>query len=1150
MSFVHLHNHTQYSMLDGACKIDKMIDMAKKNKMPAVAITDHGNIFGIVKFYQTAKRKGIKPILGMEAYVVEHDFSHPQTKADKRYHLVLLVKNEAGYKNLMRIASESYINGFYYKPRINKEFLRTHSEGLIALSGCIVGEIPFKLLNKGKEEAQEALEFYKGLFKEDFYIELQDHGIKNEKKVMPLLINLAHENKVQMVVTNDCHYLYKENAPSHEVLLCIQTSTTLDDENRFAMNTDQLYFKTPQEMSTLFPKIPQAMENTLIIANKIDFDLESFYDNYLLPTFTVPKEYNSSTDYIASLIKKSKSDHYKIVTPQIEQRIEYELETIKKMGYEGYFLIVKDLIDYAKKMGIPVGPGRGSAAGSIISYLLGITQVDPIKYGLLFERFLNPERVGMPDIDIDFCTKGRGQIIEYIVEKYGRECVSQIVTFGSLAAKVALKDVARVMGVSASQANELTKTITKVVDVKLEQEYKTNSEFRDLIDSKKLYSDIFQHSLFMEGLIRQTGVHACGVLISPYDMREIVPLSLSKAKKGEKPAVLCQYEGNLLDDLKLLKMDILGLKNLTLIKDTVDLIQESIGRKIDINTIPLNDKKTYKIFGDGLTDGVFQFESDGMKKYLSQLKPNCFEDLIAMVSLYRPGPMQYIDSYIKRKHKKENIRYIHPLMEKVLKETYGITLYQEQVMNLSKTLGDFSGGQADTLRKAMGKKKKKLMDKLYDKFEKGAISKGITKEQIHQIWSEWEQFASYAFNKSHAACYALIAYQTAYLKAHYLVEFMATLLSLEGNPIKIPLFLEKCRDLGIEVIAPDILICKSDFLVKDKKIVFGLNGIKNVGQAAISSIERARANTTFGDIFDFACNVNLMAVNKATFEALICSGAMDCLPGSRAAKFEAIEQIIEYGADCQRRVNSDQLSIFDAIGQENSKKLYKPKLSENLKWKYLETLKYEKKVLGFYISGHPLSEYKILIENFSNIDSVNFAKKIRMGMKQVKIAGVVTKIAKKISKKGQPFAIISMEDLKGKFEITLFGGDYTKYISQIEENERLFIDGKTSFFENQKEGALLRIIPQRVVKAQDLKKDISGDIRIKLPCGDITCKTAEKVKKIFAGSQGSFRVSFVVKSQEFGDLRFYSGSISTFPSQKILKKLEKKYSYSVNFKDF
>jgi len=703
MTFVHLHNHTQYSLLDGACRVDKMIELAKQYKMPAVAMTDHGNMFGAIDFYKTARKEGIKPIIGIETYVIDSEYDDPEAKKEKRHHLVLLAKNLIGYKNLVKISSIAFLDGFYYKPRISKSLLKKYSEGLICLSACIKGEIPSLLLNKKIKEAEKVVEFYKQTFQDGFYLEIQDHGLEEEKTITPLLIQLAKDTKTPLVLTNDCHYLYAKDADAHDVLLCIQTGKSLSDHNRLKYNTNQLFFKSEDEMKKLFPEIPEAYENTIKIADQIDLKLD--YDEFLLPEVEIPKGYSSMQEYLKFLCLESAKKKYPKIADEIKNRIEYELSVIHKMGFEGYFLVVKDLIDAARKMDVPVGPGRGSAAGSIVSYLLDITQIEPLKYNLFFERFLNPERIGMPDIDIDFCAEGRGKIIDYIVEKYGRTSVTQIITFNLLGAKSVIKDVARVLDVSAVKANEITKLIPSTPKITLDQALKESKEFAEMMKSNDIYTSILTYSKVLEGLVRHIGIHAAGVVIGPGNLTNYVPLAVT-SQKGSESAVIVQYEGKWLDELKMLKMDILGLKTLTVIKRTVELVKQSKKTNVDIDNVDLKDKKTYEVLANGWTDGVFQFESAGMKKYLIDLKPNVFDDLIAMVALYRPGPMQFIESFIKRKHGKEKVHFIHPLTENALKETYGVTVYQEQVMQIAREMGGLSGAEADILRKAMGRKRR------------------------------------------------------------------------------------------------------------------------------------------------------------------------------------------------------------------------------------------------------------------------------------------------------------------------------------------------------------------------------------------------------------------------------------------------------------
>ena len=1131
MTFVHLHNHTQYSLLDGACRVDKMIELAKQYKMPAVAMTDHGNMFGAIDFYNTARKEGIKPIIGIETYVINGELDDSKAKKDTRHHLVLLAKNLVGYKNLIKISSIAFLDGFYYKPRISKSLLQKYSAGLICLSACIKGEIPSLLLNKKFKKAEKVVEFYKKTFQDGFYLEIQDHGLDEEKTITPLLIQLAKDTKTPIVLTNDCHYLYAKDADAHDVLLCIQTGKSLSDSNRMKYNTNQLYFKPEEEMKKLFPEIPEAYENTLKIADQIDLQLD--YNDFLLPKVEIPKGYSDMQEYLKFLCLESAKKKYPKITDEIKNRIEYELSVIHKMGFEGYFLVVKDLIDAARKMDIPVGPGRGSAAGSIVSYLLDITQIEPLKYNLFFERFLNPERIGMPDIDIDFCAEGRSKVIDYIVEKYGRTSVTQIVTFNLLGAKSVIKDVARVLDVSAVKANEITKLIPSTPKITLDQALKESKQFAEMMKSNDIYASILTYSKVLEGLVRHIGIHAAGVVIGPGNLTNYVPLAVT-SQKGSESAVIVQYEGKWLDELKMLKMDILGLKTLTVIKRTVELVKQSENKNIDIENVDLKDKKTYEVLANGWTDGIFQFESAGMKKYLIDLKPNVFDDLIAMVALYRPGPMQFIDSFIKRKHGKEKVHYIHPLTENSLKETYGVTVYQEQVMQIAREMGGLSGAEADILRKAMGKKKKKLMSKLHEKFLKGATERKVKPHVIEKIWKDWQEFAKYAFNKSHATAYAYVAFQTAYLKTHFPVEFMAALLSLEDNPLKIPYFIDECKKMGIKVEPPNINKSEKEFAVRDNKILFGLKAIKNVGSAAICSILKERKeNGEFKNIFKLCSRVDSMTVNKAVLESLIFSGAMDELEGNRAQKFTAIENALEYGSGIQNEKKRGQMMLFDAFQENAEEDEYLPKLPEIREWSLNQKLTNEKKILGFYWSGHPLNQYETIIKLLTNINTNEAEFHPEKIPNNLSIAGVVSETVKKTDKKGNPFAIIIFEDLFGKFEVTLFDHDYMNYFSRMEEGKEFFIMGNKNNYTNGKEN-ILRIIPKKILEFKELAKNLSGEIFFKLNEDKATPEFAKKLKEGFLKSPGNFGIHFSIESKKFKkpvDIHFKS--LKIFPDKNM-----------------
>jgi DNA polymerase-3 subunit alpha len=1141
MSFVHLHNHTQYSLLDGACRVDRMVSLAKEYGMPAVAITDHGNLFGVIDFYKTANRAGIKPIIGIEAYIINGELGSEQSKQDVRFHLVLLAKNLQGYKNLMKLSSISYTEGFYYNPRINKALLEKYHEGLICLSACVKGEIPHLLRNGRKQQAREAVQWYLDLFGEDYYLEIQDHGLEIEAEAMPQVIELAKEMNVPLVLTNDCHYLHQEDHEAHDILLCIQTQKTFDDPQRMRYNTQELYFKSAEEMKKLFPDHPEAYENTLRIADKIDLELK--YDHFLLPEIETPPEYPDMGSYLRALCEEAAKEKYPDMTPEIRERIDFELDVIHRTGFDGYFLVVQDLINNAIKQGVPVGPGRGSAAGSIVSYLLGITLVDPIKYGLLFERFLNPDRIGMPDIDIDFCAQGRGKVIDYVVQKYGRNSVTQIITFGTLGAKTVIKDVARVLGVPASEANEITKLIPGM-NKGLEDVYATEIDFANLVDSKPIYQTIYKHGVVLEGLVRHTGIHAAGVVIAPGDLTDYVPLATNTPKDGET-CVLVQYEGKWLDELKLLKMDILGLKTLTLIKATTDLVKKYHGVDIDVNKLDLDDKKVYQLMSKGETDGVFQFESDGMRKYLMELKPTAFEDLIAMVALFRPGPMRFISTFIARKHGREKVEYDHPIMQKTLEETYGVTVYQEQVMRISREMGGLTRGEADTLRKAMGKKDARLMQKFESKFKEGAQSRGVSERIANKVWEDWKQFAQYAFNKSHATCYALVAYQTAWLKAHYPVEFMAALLSLEDNPDKIPVQIGVCRDMGINIIPPNINRSISEFSVHGKEVLFGLRAIKNLGEAAMSCIiEEREKNGPFTSLFNFCKRLDGVAVNKAVLESLIASGAMDELEGSRAQKWESIETALAFSSGEQRERRKGQISLFDIIAEDDEKE-YEPPLPEIEEWGFIHRLVKEKEVLGFYMSGHPLDHYKYAVKCYTtNCTDIN--EETTSPKTELVLCGVVTQISKKRDNKGNRFAFVQFEDLSGRFEVPLFNRYYQEYFDLVSGDLILGIVGTLSTYNNGMDEMvkMVRINPKRIFPIEELPKNVSGELHLNMPKEKMSQSFVDELKKCMDRSKGNFgiKMRFVGEKDEFtlhSERRF-------FPDNEFLGWLDKqKIKFSV-----
>ncbi len=1131
MAFVHLHNHTQYSILDGACKIKQLIQKTKEYNMNAVAITDHGNLYGLIDFYNEAKSQGIKPILGIEAYIVNGSIYSEESKKNKKYHLILLAKNQTGLHNLMKLSSISFLDGFYSKPRIDKAVLKKYSEGIIALSACIQGEIPNLLLQEKDDEAYNALMEYKTIFPDAFYIELQDHGLEDEKKVMGKLIELAKRTNTPMVVTNDSHYLNKDDAEAHDILLSIQTGKDFDDPSRMRYNTDQLYFKTEEEMRQLFPNLPEAYENTQKIADEIDVELH--YDKFLFPAISHPKEFESNYEYLRHLVYEGAKKKYPKITDEIKDRIEYELNIINKMGYNEYFLVVRDFIQMAKKMNVPVGPGRGSAAGSIVSYLIDITRIDPLKYNLLFERFLDPGRVGMPDIDIDFCAEGRSKVIDYVREKYGEKSVAQIITFNKLSAKAIIKDVARSLKVKPSEANEITKLILDA-RLSLEEAVKTFDEFRKKMNSNETLKKVLKYSMALEGLIRQIGVHAAGVVIAPDDLTKFVPLAISK-QKGKEPVVLVQFDGKKLDQLKMLKMDFLGLKTLTQIDKTLNLIKKTRGVEIDIDNVPLDDKKTYELFSRAETDGVFQFESKGMKSSLMKLKPNMFEDLIAMVALYRPGPMQFIKNFIDRKHGKEAVVYDHPLMEQVLKETYGITVYQEQVMNIAKLMSGFSSSDASALRKAISKKKKAQLDKLKDKFVNGAVKNGVKKQIAEKIWKDWQEFANYAFNKSHAAAYAFVSYQTAYLKAHFPVEFMAAILSLEEDTDKISNFLNVCKKMKIEVIPPNVNESDYEFTIKGNKIIYGLKAIKNVGKAAINSIIRERKNKRYTNIFEFCSRVDLQAVNKGVLESLIKAGAMDDLEGNRAEKFAAVDAAIKYGNSIQKEKQKRQLTLFADLESENPNE-YLPKLPKKKEWNRMDLLINERKMLGFYFSGHPLDEYQLYIKIFSNINSKKF-KEYSSDNGKILILGLVISIKKKMNKRKEHYAVVEMEDLHGQFNVFIRKNNYERLLENLKEDSIYLIKGRKSDFKLE-EATMLEIECDDIIPFEKLKDKLRGELIVYTSVQQLNKKIGLLLKEKIKTNPGKFSVILDLKSDnKYNKFKIRIKEKTVFPESSLINLL-------------
>jgi len=1057
-TFTHLHVHTQFSVLDGLSDIDEMLDKAKKDGMEAVAITDHGYMYGVKKFHDAALRADLKPIIGCEVYVARRGLHKKESKIDgSGWHLVLLAKNLQGYHNLVKMVSIASIDGFYYKPRIDKDLLRKYSKDIIALSACLGGEIPQKIINDGEEKAEEALLEYKDIFGEDFYLELQRHPtgdpeidknvFDDQVYVNNVLLKFAEKHDIKVVATNDSHFINASDAGAHDRLICIGTAKDLDDPNRMRY-TKQEWFKTQAEMYEVFADVPQALKNTKEIADKVE--VYGLNKDPIMPEFVIPEEFGNADDYLKHITYLGAEKRYPEVTDDIRSRIDFELETIKKMGFPDYFLIVWDFLVAARDMGVIVGPGRGSAAGSVVSYSLRITDIDPLKYNLLFERFLNPDRISMPDIDIDFDDDGRDKILAWVRDKYGVNCVAHLITFGTMAAKMAIRDVARVQRLHLSEADRLAKMVPDTPGITLNKAMKENPELKkELEEGKPEVSSVLKNAITLEGSVRNTGTHACGIIISKNDLNNYIPVT---SVKDSVLTYATQIDGKYIESVGLLKMDFLGLKTLSIIKDTVENIRKSKGDIIDIEKIPFDDELTYNLFSKGDTVALFQFESDGMRKHLKDLKPTRFEDLIAMVALYRPGPMAYIPNFIDRKHGKEKIEYDFPEMQEDLEETYGITVYQEQVMLLSRKLAGFTRGQSDSLRKAMGKKKIAEMEKLKVKFIEGCENNNLDIAKVEKVWKDWEAFASYAFNKSHATCYAHLAYQTAYLKAHYPAEFMAANLGRNLHDIKkITHLIAETKRMGISVLRPDINESSASFTVTKSGIIrFGLAAIKGVGEAAVDQItaEREKSNF-FTSIFNFVKRVSLKSVNKRSIEALAKAGAFDSFENTHRAQYfftegdnsgNYIEKVIKHGAKYQEQQDSSQVSLF---GDTEMFEVRDPEMPECEQWSLPVQLQFEKEVTGFYISGHPLDDFILTMDRFSQVKIDKLRNELdKYKDQQITFAGMITDSSQKMSKNGDPFGTFVIEDFSGNINLVLFSEMYLKKKHMLELGNNIFITAR------------------------------------------------------------------------------------------------------------
>ncbi len=1186
MQFSHLHCHTQYSLLDGASKISGLFAKAKADNMPAIAITDHGNMFGAFQFVAEAgKHEGVKPIVGCEFYVVEdrHKRQFSKEQKDKRYHQLMLAKNAEGYANLVKMCSLGYIEGLYGKyPRIDKELILKYNKGLIATTCCLGASVPQAILRSGEEEAEKEFKWWLDLFGEDYYVEVQNHQIPDQLKCNEVLLKFAKKYNVKVIASNDAHYLDQKDANAHDILLCINTGEKqatptykdIDDDagtstkgKRFAFYNDEFYFKNTAEMTQLWSHIPEAIDNTNEIVGKID--TLKLKQDIMLPNYEIPLEFASQDIYLEHLTWEGARKRYgeNWETPEVKERIAFELHTIKTMGFAGYFLIVQDFINKGKEIGVFVGPGRGSAAGSVVAYCIGITNIDPIKYNLLFERFLNPDRKSMPDIDTDFDDEGRQKVIDYVVEKYGKQQVAHIVTYGTMAAKMSIKDVSRVMDLPLNESNELAKLVpdkpgtnlNRVMNAPMTganslaekeqlqaEDLENVKKLRDIRREGSLRSRVLEEALILEGSVRGTGIHAAGIIIAPKDLSEILPVYTSK----EVNLLITQFEGKIIEDAGVIKMDFLGLKTLSILKEAIRLIKQNHGVIIDLDNLPLDDKKTYELYQKGETNATFQFESGGMQKHLLDLKPDQFSDLIAMNALYRPGPIAYIPNFIARKHGREEIVYDLPEMEEYLADTYGITVYQEQVMLLSQKIAGFSKGDADVLRKAMGKKDRYTLDKMKSKFVDGAKAKGHPEDKLNKVWTDWEAFAQYAFNKSHSTCYAFVAYHTGYLKAHYPSEYMAAVMSNSlGQIEKITFFMEECRRMGLPVLGPDVNESYRSFAVNKKgEIRFGLAAIKGTGDAAVESIiEERDKNGPYKDIYDFVKRVNLRTVNKKTIESLAYGGGFDCFEEinglHRAIYFEDfegsnfIEKLIRYANKAVEDANSAQASLFGMMGDGGGGAIATPKIPQIEKWGQMEKLKFEKEVVGIYISGHPLDEYRLELDSFCSCTLDRVMEPVFRG-KEVAVGGIVTKAIERFSKNGNPFMLFTLEDYNGSYEFALFGEDFVNLAKYIAPDRFLYIKGVIKNKWGRPDEWEFK--PASVRLLSEIRNQFSKELKITLGLQMINEEVINQLNQAVSKNQGTCNLTVsVYDPDEKVEVTMMSRKNKISPSNEFLEEILK-----------
>lgn len=1257
--FIHLHVHTQYSLLDGQAPIDSLIDKAYNDGMRAIAVTDHGNMFGIKEFFNKVNKKNgkvqgaikdlqkelktletaepsaenslrkeelskqlneakgnlFKPIIGCECYCARNHRHKRETKEDRSgWHLIVLAKNMQGYKNLIKIVSLSWTDGFYGRPRIDKELLEQHHEGLIVCSACLGGEIPQKIMKGSIQEAEEAILWFKNLMGDDYYLEMQRHEThrpdadqtvyEHQVEVNKILVELAHKHNIKLIATNDVHFVNEEDADAHDRLICLSTGKDLNDPNRMRY-TKQEWLKTTAEMNQIFSDIPEALSNTLEIADKVEF--YSIDSGPIMPTFNIPTDFGTEeeyrkkftekdifdeftqdengnvvlsqadaeakikklggydklyrikleADYLAKITYEGAKERYgEPLSEEVAERLQFELHIMKTMGFPGYFLIVQDFIRAAREeLGVSVGPGRGSAAGSAVAYCLGITKIDPIKYDLLFERFLNPDRISLPDIDTDFDDDGRGEVLRWVTEKYGAERVAHIITYGTMATKSAIKDVARVEKLPLAESNRLAKLVPdKIPDMKkfkLKDAIEYVPELKEAATGRDpLMRDTLKYAQMLEGNVRNTGVHACGVIIGRYDISDVVPVSTAKDKDTGEEMLVTQYEGSVIEETGLIKMDFLGLKTLSIIKDAIENIRLTTGHELDIDNISLEDPATYQLYCDGKTTGTFQFESAGMQKYLKELQPSKFEDLIAMNALYRPGPMDYIPSFIARKHGKEEIKYDIPVMERYLKDTYGITVYQEQVMLLSRLLANFTRGESDALRKAMGKKLIEKMNHLKSKFMAGGEANGYQEATLNKIWADWEKFASYAFNKSHATCYSWVAYQTAYLKANYPSEYMAAVLSRNlSNISDITKFMDECKAMHIQVLGPDVNESILKFSVdKEKNIRFGLGAIKGVGESAVQNIiEERERNGKYKDIFDFVERVNLSSCNKKNIESLALAGALDNFGIQRESFFvdngkgeTFLDIFVRYGNKYQMDKANTVNSLF---GDDCFVAISKPEIPQAERWSDLERLNKEKELVGIYLSAHPLDEFKIILDYVCNTRMIEFNNKEALLDREILAGGIVSGFREGTTKTGNPYGILKIEDYSGSAEIPLFGPNYLDYAKYGRNGMYLLINAKV-VQRNRNQTNFYDIQINSIKLLQDEMNNLIENICISVPIHDLDETNINELSTLIKSNPGQTLLYFkVVDGTHNISLNLFSSNVRLKVTSSLIDYLKENGSF-------